>query len=101
MISVLFCSSTVWPSSLALPHLGDDRKVYWPEDRVRGSVPVLVNVAVSEEHAFTVTPEGEYMHPNGDAAFVTDDLRIPARVFSACTANEGVRCLTLQMRYCC
>jgi len=39
MILVLFCSSTVWPSSLALSHLRDDRRVYWPEDRVLGSVP--------------------------------------------------------------
>jgi hypothetical protein len=28
MISVLFCRATIWPSSLALPHL--DRRVYWP-----------------------------------------------------------------------
>ena len=100
MISVLFCSSTFWPSSRALPHLGDDRRVYWSEDRVLGSVPILVYIALSEERAFTVTPEDGFLLPN-DATLVTDNLWIPALVFSACAAKEGVRRLTSQIWYCC
>jgi hypothetical protein len=38
-------------------------------------------IALSEERAFTVTPEDEFLLPNGDAALVTDNLWIPALVF--------------------